>query len=206
MKLLLTSDIHSDLEKFKKILETVEFDVLLIAGDLTNFSREDVITIDQIISDKGIECYAVHGNCDYEEILNYNLNNIQFLHGESVEVDNFSLHGLGGSLKTPFNTLSEYSEEEYAKLISGFELSDFNVLLSHCPAKGRLDRTRYGLNIGSEEIAKNLHKFDVAVSGHVHESFGIQGGKILSINPGPVMWGMFATLELPRVDVRLDRI
>lgn len=206
MRLLLISDIHSEIDKFRKILETVDFDVLLIAGDLTNFNREDVIEIDMILSDKDIECYAVHGNCDYEEILNYNLDSIQFLHGKSLEVDDLSLHGLGGSLKTPFKTPSEYSEEEYAKLISGFELSDFNILLSHCPPKGRLDRTRYGLSVGSEEIAKNLHKFDITISGHVHESFGIHKSRIFSINPGPVIWGMFAILDLPAMDVKLDRI
>ncbi|MEM3896466.1 MAG: metallophosphoesterase family protein, partial [Archaeoglobaceae archaeon] len=133
MKLLLASDIHSNIRNFKEIVERESFDVLLISGDLTNFRKSDVFSIDEILSKLGVECYAVHGNCDYEEILRYDLQSVRFIHGKSVKVDDVTIHGLGGSLPTPFETPSEYPEQYFSKLLDNFKISEFNVLLSHSP-------------------------------------------------------------------------
>lgn len=206
MKLLLTSDIHSNVRNFKEIVEKEEFDVLLISGDLTNFNKGDVFRIDEVLSGLEVECFAVHGNCDYEEILRYDLQNIRFIHGKTVKVDEIAIHGLGGSLPTPFETPSEYSEQYFASILENFELSEFNILLSHSPAKGILDRTKHGENIGSEEIAKRLSNFKIAITGHVHEQYGIYRGKSLVVNPGPVAWGLYAVLNLDSLNVEIRRI
>ncbi|MDW7989777.1 MAG: metallophosphoesterase family protein [Archaeoglobaceae archaeon] len=206
MRILILSDIHSCLEKMEKIIKKEKFDILLIAGDLTNFKNEDVLAIDRILSFEGIECYAVHGNCDYESILEYDFDSINFIHRKSVKIDEFTLHGIGGSLPTPFNTPSEYSEDHFAKSIESFDFSGFNILLSHSPAKGILDRTRYGMNIGSEEIAKKIEKFDLLVTGHVHECFGVHEGRVPAVNPGPVAWGLFAIIELEDMNICLRKI
>lgn len=206
MKLLITSDIHSNVRNFREIAEKEEFDLVLISGDLTNFRKSDVFAIDEVLSKLGVECYAVHGNCDYEEILDYKLQSLRFIHGKSVKVDEVTMHGLGGSLPTSFETPSEYGEQHFARLLDDFKFSGFDLLLSHCPAKGVLDRTKHGMNVGSEEIAKRLSNFDVAITGHVHECFGIHRGKSLVVNPGPVAWGLYAVLDLKSLNVELRRI
>lgn len=206
MKILLTSDIHSNVQRFREIVEKESFDVIFISGDLTNFKKSDVFAIDEVLSKLGAECYAVHGNCDYEEILNYDLQSIRFIHGKSVKIDEISIHGLGGSLPTPFETPSEYPEKYFATLLENFKLSDFNVLISHSPAKGILDKTKHGMSIGSEEIAKRISKFDIAVTGHVHERYGIQREKGLVVNPGPATWGLYAILDLKSMSVEMRRI
>ncbi|MCS7144695.1 MAG: metallophosphoesterase [Archaeoglobaceae archaeon] len=206
MKFLLLSDIHSNTKNLEEILKKIEFDLLLIAGDLTHFRKQDVITIDDLISKYAPECYAVHGNCDPQEILSYELNSINFIHGKSLSLDDFTVHGIGGSLRTPFGTPSEYTEKDYEEILKSFKFSDLNILVSHSPAKGILDKTKYGEHIGSEAIRKNIDKFQIALTGHVHESFGVLKEEKIAINPGPVNWGMFAILDLDRMEVELKKI
>ncbi|MCS7130961.1 MAG: metallophosphoesterase family protein [Archaeoglobaceae archaeon] len=206
MKLLLLSDIHSNTKNLEEILKKTEFDLLLISGDLTHFKKQDVVTIDEIVSKYAPECYAVHGNCDHPEILSYELSAINFIHGKSLNLDDFTIHGIGGSLKTPFGTPSEYTEKDYEEIIKGFKFSDFNILVSHSPAKGILDKTNYGENIGSEAIRKYIERFQISITGHVHESFGVIKEERLAINPGPVNWGRFAILDLRSMEVELRKI
>lgn len=206
MKLLLASDIHSNLQNLRKILEKEKFDLLLISGDLTNFRKVDVFAINEILAKLDTECYAVHGNCDYEEILSYDLEGIRFVHGKTVNIDEITIHGLGGSLPTSFNTPSEYTEQYFANLLDNFRFSEFNILVSHSPAKGILDRTKRGANIGSEEIAKRISRFEIAVTGHVHECYGIYREKNIVVNPGAVAWGLYAVLDLKTWKVELKRI
>lgn len=206
MKFLLLSDIHSNAKNLEEILKKTDFDFLLIAGDLTHFRKQDVVAIDEIISKYTPECYAVHGNCDHREMLSYELNAINFIHGKSLSLDEFTIHGIGGSLKTPFGTPSEYTEKDYEEIIKGFKFSDFNLLVSHSPARGILDRTNYGENIGSEVIRDHLSNFQIALTGHVHESFGVYSDKPIVVNPGPVNWGRFAILDLKCMVVELKKI
>lgn len=206
MKLLLLSDIHSNVKNLEEILKKVDFDLILIAGDLTHFRKQDVIVIDEIVSKYAPECYAVHGNCDHEEILSYELSGIKFIHGKSLKVGELTLHGIGGALITPFGTPSEYSEKDYELILKTFKFSDFNVLVSHSPARGILDRTNYGENIGSEAIRRYIGNFQIVLTGHVHESFGVLKDKWIAVNPGPVNWGRFAILDLRKMEIELGQI
>jgi len=59
-----------------------------------------------------------------------------------------------------------------------------DVLVTHGPPKGILDRTSSGLEVGCEELLKardrirpRLHLF-----GHIHEAYGTAAGAILSVN------------------------
>nr|WP_230972182.1 metallophosphoesterase [Archaeoglobus neptunius] len=203
---MVLSDIHSSFSNLKNILDAASYDTVFIAGDITQFKREDVFQADAIISKFTDECYAVHGNCDYEDILEYDLDAIRFIHGKSVKVDNFTLHGLGGSGITPFGTPSEYTEEEMRSFIQSFQFGDRNILLSHCPPKGILDTTRSGINAGCRVIRENIGLFDVAFCGHIHECHGIINSVITAVNPGPVMWGRFAIFNAESMEAELNRI
>jgi len=205
-RLLLVSDIHSRIANLEEIVRRERFDVLLIAGDLTHLKTSDILKIDEVLSREGVESYAVYGNCDYEEITKLDLDSINFIHGKSEKIGDITIHGLSGSLPTPFKTPSEYPEEYYAEILKRFKLSNFNILLSHTPPKGILDKAKHGENVGSEEIRKRLKDFNVVVAGHVHESSGIHRDLTLVVNPGPVLWGMFAVLELSNMYVELKKI
>lgn len=209
MKILLLSDIHSSFEMLERILEKVEkadFDVLLIAGDLTQFKPTDAIRIDRILSEFTENCFAVHGNCDHEVILEGNYDSLKFIHGKSVEFNGYRIHGIGGSAITPFNTPSEYSASQMRSFMSNFRFGEKNILLSHCPPKGILDRTYSGLNVGCEAIRERIVEFDLILCGHVHECCGKANSPTLAVNPGPVMWGRFAIIDTENLEVSLMKL
>ncbi len=206
MRVLVLSDIHSSLRNLGKIISAVDFDLLLVAGDITNFKSEDVLKADEIISRFTDACYAVHGNCDYEEVLNFDLDAIEFVHARSVRLDDFVLHGIGGSNITPFGTPSEYTEEEMEKFFSKLEFSERNILLSHCPPKGVLDLTSSGVHAGCEVVRKYADRFDAILCGHIHESPGVFEGNFVAVNPGPAFSSRFAIFDTESFEVKLGRL
>ena len=206
MKFLILSDIHSSIDELEKILISAEYDVVLIAGDLTQFRPKDAKAVDEVLSDYTDLCFAVHGNCDHEVILYENYEVLKFIHGKSVEFEGYSIHGVGGSSFTPFNTPSEYTEEEILRIMDDFTMGDFNILLSHCPPKGILDRTYSGVHAGCDAIRKRMSDFDVILCGHIHESHGVVSSPCLVVNPGPVMWGRFAIVDIERGKAELRKL
>ncbi len=206
MRLLLLSDIHSDFEKLEIILKEVEFDVVFVAGDFTHFRPSDVFKADEILSKYASLCYAVHGNCDHEQVLQHRYDVITFIHCRSVPFEDYTLHGIGGSGFTPFNTPSEYSEDEMKGMVEKLNLGERNILLSHCPPKGTLDRTYSGIHAGCGVIRDFAEHFDVILCGHIHEAHGIERNPTLAVNPGPAMWGRYALINLETLEVELKKI
>ncbi len=75
MKILVLSDVHSRIESLKKLLEnkkSSEIDLVVIAGDLTNFGGETQIkeVIDEI-KKLNKKIFAIPGNLDTKEGLEF---------------------------------------------------------------------------------------------------------------------------------------
>ncbi len=207
MRILLVADIHSSFTNFEEILKNVDFDAVFIAGDITDFRVEDVRKADEIVSKYDTRCIAVHGNCDYESVLEVELDAMEFIHGRSVKIDDLTIFGVGGSGYTPFNTPSEYSEEEIESMLRSFEIVENSILLSHCPPKGVLDRTFSGVHAGCSALRKFADQFDLVICGHIHEAYGVHSKDgIFAVNPGPAAWKRYAILELPVLAVELHRL
>jgi hypothetical protein len=51
---------------------------------------------------------------------------------------------------------------------------DVDILVTHCPPKGMLDKTARGEEVGSQSLTNKIHKMQpiVHVFGHIHESYG----------------------------------
>ncbi len=209
MKVLAISDTHSNFLVLKEILESENFDAIFVCGDITDFRGEDVLRFEQIVREVGVPCFAVHGNCDDELAIKLLEKSevVTFLHGKSVTFNDFTLHGVGGSNQTPFYTPSEYSEEYLEELIKGFEFGDENILISHCPPYGVLDRTYEGIHAGSTAVSLNLKFFDVVVCGHIHEAKGVERiRETLVVNPGSAASGNYALIDLEKRDVELRNV
>ena len=76
--------------------------------------------------------------------------------------------------------------------------SDKRIALIHQPPKDTEVDIADGQHVGSEAVRDLFtnSEFDLAVTGHIHESRGIdslEGTKV--VNPGPVMQGFYAVLE-----------
>ncbi len=195
MKILCIADIHGNAKKAFEIKESI--DLILVAGDITNFGgrkkAEEVIeTLKRISSN----IFAVPGNCDYKEVLDFLEESKISLHGKGVKINEIGIFGVGGSNKTPFATPFELSENEIAKLLeSGYgsiKECKIKILLSHAPAFGILDKTSSGVHAGSKAVKRFLdkNKVDYVVCGHIHEAAGIAKVKeTIFINPGKFSHG-----------------
>lgn len=207
MKIVIVSDIHSRFSKLEVLVEREKADVLAICGDVTDFSRSDVKRFIEIVENFPGVCLVVHGNCDYEDAFTtIESENVEFIHGRSVEVDGITFHGLGGSTFTPFNTPSEYSESYYRRLLQKFEYGETNILISHSPPYGVLDKTHSGVNAGSRALREEIERFDAVFCGHIHEARGVETvGNAVVVNPGTLSKGEYGIAN-PNREVKLVRL
>ncbi|MBF0224560.1 MAG: metallophosphoesterase family protein [Desulfobacterales bacterium] len=202
MIILSLSDIHGNISKIKNIKKEIESaDIVLLSGDITNFGREKEIKeiISQIKSINS-QILAVSGNCDFPEVDEFlNKEGIN-LHGKAKIINNVVFIGLGGSLKTPFGTPNEVTEESFQKVLkdASKELPcEYPIiLLSHNPPINTLcDKLSTGVSVGSVAVRNFIEKFNplICFTGHIHEADSIDTiGKTTIINPGNFIKGQYA--------------
>jgi Icc-related predicted phosphoesterase len=216
-EVLALTDIHFNLTNLRKILDAAkEFDLILVAGDITNFGRgQEAREVIKILSSKGKPFFFVPGNCDYAKEFPQDVNE-RNIHAKYVIIDNIAILGLGGSTPTPFNTPFELSEEMIDKILKEIYSSikeNFEkiILVSHVPPFNTLlDTTKTGTHVGSRSVRKFIeeHNIDLVISGHVHEARSIDKiGKTALVNPGPANQGNYAKITLNKeIKIKLERI
>ncbi|WP_457743047.1 metallophosphoesterase [Thermococcus sp.] len=218
MRIVAITDIHGNMRKAKKMAEAVKnanFDVLLIAGDITNFSNGKVAeeVLGPFLS-IGIPVLAVHGNCDGRDVPELLEKLGIWLHNRRREINAIGFIGIGGSNKTPFNTIWELSEDDIRKiLLRNYRPGD--IVLSHAPPKEtKADRVHSGLHVGSEALRKFIEEKQppLVITGHIHEARSVdEVGATVIVNPGPLFKGYYAVVEFDekgkRVkDVELEKL
>jgi len=194
MRILGITDIHGRKNFSADILKIIgEVDLLLIAGDITNFGGADDAAeiIDEFKQLNG-KILAVPGNCDTTGVNQKLIDSGVNLHGETKKINDIVFFGIGGCSRTPFNTPQEYSESDMEKLLEGFQKEKdaaFHIMVTHSPpAKTKVDRTFTGLHVGSNSIRKFIEKYqpDLVLCGHIHEAVGVDKiEETIIINPGP---------------------
>jgi len=211
------TDIHFNLTNLRKILENVKvFDLMLVAGDITNFGKgQEAREVIRILSSKNKPFFFVPGNCDYAKEFPQDVNE-RNIHAKYVVIDNIAILGLGGSTPTPFNTPFELSEEMIDKILRETysnikEKFEKFILVSHVPPYNTLiDTTKTGMHVGSRSVRKFIeqHNVDLVISGHVHEARNIDRiGKTALVNPGPANQGNYAKITLNKeIEIKLERI
>lgn len=177
MRLLLFSDIHSDLKALERLI-AIEADYYFAVGDLVNWAR-GLDVVGPILQRRGRKVYVLPGNhesagdiavlCD-----KYNLNDF---HEQHIEIDGYHVAGLGYSSITPFNTPGEYTEEQFTERLLRFAPLEPLILLCHAPPKDTpLDRAAPGQHFGSTAIKEFLekHQPEYFFCGHIHEAAGVE--------------------------------
>jgi Icc-related predicted phosphoesterase len=175
MKILVFSDIHSDLAALEQVLAT-EADLYFAAGDLVNWSR-GLDRVGEILKRRAGRMYVLPGNHESEQDIRQMCSRygLRSFHGESLEAGGYRIAGLGYSNPTPFGTPGEYSEEELARRLSAFAGCERLVLVCHCPPKGTaLDRARPGVHLGSQSVRDFIESEqpELFFCGHIHEAHG----------------------------------
>jgi hypothetical protein len=189
VRLLIFSDIHSDLKALERHLET-EADYYFAAGDMVNWGR-NLDAVGEILKSRGKQVYLIPGNHESPEQIaqlceKYGLNNF---HGGKMEIDGYHVVGVGCSNPTPFGTPGEYSEEELARRASAFNGFKPMIAIFHCPPyRTRLDRIANLRHAGSTAVRDFLarEKPRYFFCGHIHEAAGVaeQLGATSAMNVG----------------------
>ncbi len=222
MRVVAITDIHSSLrniEKLADIIEDEDVDLIVIAGDITHFGS--IATAKRILDPlirTSIPVFFVPGNCDPLELLEWEdpSHKIFNLHGKLRSLSGYYFAGVGGGIKSPFNTFIEYSEDDYYKLLerAAGDLKDYTrlVLIVHNPPYNtQLDIVRSGIHVGSRSVRAFIERKQplLVITGHIHESRGIDSlGKTVMVNPGPLKWGYYAVISLnnKRIDIELRNL
>lgn len=190
MKLVCISDTHNQLDK----VSLPDGDVLVHAGDFTyRGSLKEIVAFRDVLGMKASKyqkVFIVAGNHDFafedkgkevKEILS-EIDNLVWLDNEYIGFGGLSFYG--SSEQPWFHDWAYNRSEEYLKSHWG-GLLDVDVLITHTPAYGILDRTIYGKNVGCKwlldaigRVKPRLHVF-----GHIHESYGREEvGDTLCVN------------------------
>jgi len=209
MRLLVASDLHGSetaaAEIHTKSLEC-KANLVVICGDITHFgSVGQAEKLLRKISVSDIPVLFVPGNCDSPSLISLtDLEGIHNIHGCSRIVDGICFGGIGGSSPSPFNTPFELSEERICQILDGISFDSvgcsWRILVSHSPPLDTsLDRTRFGLHVGSRSVRGFIEKEqpDLILCGHIHESRGKDhlGGSVI-VNPGSARHGSYAVVNL----------
>lgn len=191
MRILAFSDLHRDLETAARLVaESAEVDVVIGAGDFASVHKG----LDETIEALGaISCPSVivPGNNETDEALRsceLSWPSATVLHGESAEIEGVTFFGLGAGVPTtPWDWSFDLSDEEAAAKLD--KCPEGGVLVLHSPPKGHCDAASDGTSYGSQALLEAIERCqpEVAVFGHIHESWGCESqiGRSRVYNLGP---------------------
>ncbi len=192
MKLLLFSDVHLNENHCRHLIDlSNKADIVVGAGDYCSLRSK----LDKAIgwlSEIKKPTVLVPGNAEsYQELMDACMHwpSSKVLHGNGVEIQNILFFGIGGGIPvTPFGSWSWDFTEEQAEIILR-KCPKNAIVVSHSPPRGMLDRSSFGMHLGSKALKKFIHEKcpSLVVCGHIHESGGKieKFGKTTVINAGP---------------------
>lgn len=191
MKLLISADIHGrkrSVDLLKEKAKAEDVDLIISAGDMTIFEQELEIILEDLNS-IGIPVIIIPGNHESPEVLkelSAKFENLIYLHKATFEFNDYFFVGYGN----PGFALIEPEFEQFAANIKKVLKEKKIILITHGPPYStKLDYLE-GNHVGCKSITKFIKEHDnviIAVSGHIHENFGVKDkmGKTKLINPGP---------------------
>jgi Icc-related predicted phosphoesterase len=194
MRLLLCSDIHTDLAAARRLVEqSAKADVLVVAGDLAVMRQGLQKTVD-VLSTAPCPAVLVAGNGESTEELVAacaGWPRAYVLHGSGCEIGGVKFWGLGGAVPvTPFGPWSyDLSEDEARPLLE--RCPPAGVLVTHSPPYGHVDNAGEK-HLGSRAVVDTIERVwpKLAVCGHIHgcwtEESLIGDTRIVNAGPGGV--------------------
>ena len=190
MRLLIFSDIHSDLRALQRLMDT-EADYYFCAGDLVSWAR-GLDKAAEVMQPKADRVFLIPGNHESERDIEGLCGRFGFrnMHGQTMELEGHRIAALGYSTPTPFDTPGEYSEAEMAERLGRFREYAPDILICHAPPQGTpLDRAGNGQHFGSRAVGEFLAEArpQYFFCGHIHEAEGVRwemNGSTVGVNVG----------------------
>ena len=213
MRLFAIADPHGNYSKIEELLSIAgNVDVVLIAGDITNFGPDEKAL--ELFDKFSQKILAVPGNCDHESIIKVVEDSQAInLHERSLSMEGVRFIGIGGSNPTPFCTPFEIQEcdfeENVNRMLADVSTEEVLVTLTHTPPFGFLDMVG-DEHVGCKALNAFLDRADLMVCGHIHEARGVEiSGKTIIVNPGMAALGFAAVIDIeirnrsPDINVKL---
>lgn len=181
-RILAFSDMHMSRRCAADICAAAaDADLVIGAGDFCNGRQGLDAAMEMLwtIEDKAI---YVPGNAESVEELRA-ATTATVLHGDDYEFAGLKIFGLGYAVPvTPFGSWScDLTEEEAEALLAPMQGAE--ILISHSPPKGVVDRSSRGQSLGSTAIRAAIERDQprFCLCGHIHDSRG-QSGTIGATN------------------------
>ncbi len=190
MKVMGFSDLHHSRSRAEALVAaSAGADLVIGAGDFCNM-RQSLPEAMNLLAGITAPMVIVPGNAESaDELQEAAHQGMTVLHGNGIELAGLRIFGLGyGVPVTPFGAWScDLTEEQAGGMLADCAAAD--ILVVHSPPKGLADVTSSGLSIGSTAVRAAIERIqpDLALCGHVHESWGQSGriGRTRVVNLGP---------------------
>ncbi|UGS19883.1 metallophosphatase domain-containing protein [Flavobacterium cyclinae] len=157
-------------------------DLLIHAGDVCNRGTQEEATnfIDWFEKQSYTYKIFIAGNHDFffenftqQEIQDILPKNIFYLNDTGIEIDGINIWG---SPITPEFHNWAFNRKRGEEINKHWQLipNNTDILITHGPAFGILDKTMHNLNVGCEKLLKAVKNIQPKyhVFGHIHEAFG----------------------------------
>ncbi|MBW2969947.1 metallophosphoesterase [Candidatus Woesearchaeota archaeon] len=194
MEILAFADLHNSTIAYKKIQKKIKKhkpDYIICLGDLTFFGTH-IETMMRKLGELKKPLILLPGNHEPESILkklSKKYKNITYAHRKIMTIKEYTfvIHGGGG-----FYDTKPAKDKDFEKFIreNKKRLKGKIILLTHAPPKNtKLDKLDWAGHVGCGSYTEFIKKYKpmLALSGHLHENFGVmqKKGKTLLCNPGP---------------------
>jgi Icc-related predicted phosphoesterase len=201
MRLYAVADIHGrtdHMAAIKKNLKTHCPDVLITAGDITNYFRVSAVVSE--LADLGLPVLAVRGNTDFKRVacLLARKPDMFFLGNRDMMLQGIHFAGVSGTLPVPFRTRIAFRETDiWHELVP--VITPETVLVAHPPPFGYQDRVGGKFHAGCRSLEKVVRDRQPAlvICGHIHEDAGISRlGNTLVVNCAMGSAGQGAVIDI----------
>ena len=195
MKILAFTDTHGkteNLSAIKNLVEKTKPDILVCAGDFTNFGKK----INQQLSkfDFNIDLIFIPGNHEEGKKINNPNKKFSNIHKTTKEFNGVLFVGCGGGIYGDIELNLEECKNKLEKEIKLFRSKSDNgkvIFVTHRPPKNtKLDyMKKISKHVGAKNISEFIKKnsIDISISGHIHETARKidKLNKTKLYNPGP---------------------
>lgn len=186
------SDLHHSATRAAELVAASgAADLVIGAGDFCN-ARRRLPDAMAMLADIARPVILVPGNAESaDELRAASQDGVTVLHGEAALIDGLRIFGLGYAVPvTPFGDWScDLTEAQAEQMLSQCSAAD--ILVSHSPPKGIVDRSSSGRSIGSVAVLDAIKRIapKLVLCGHVHDSWGksetLGPSKVHNLGPTP---------------------
>ena len=187
MRIYAVADIHGKPDRIRTIqkhVRTFEPDVLVAAGDITQFLNAGRVL--SRFNALPVPVLAVRGNTDRPHVEKSfrRLANIIPLHLQSVHIRGVRFAGVSGTALLPFRSRVRYWEGRVFDRLEPL-LETGSVLVAHPPPWGVRDEVLGRFHSGSRRLLQAIrkHRPALVLFGHIHERAGFEKiGDTVAVN------------------------